>query len=56
MRLYINYRQLNNIIIKNYYTLSLISELHDYIYEAKWFITLNLRRAYNLIRMKKEEK
>ncbi len=35
MRLYINYRQLNNIIIKNRYALLLISELHDHIYEIK---------------------
>ena len=43
-------------MIKNYYALSLISELYNRIYKAKWFITLNLQRAYNLIRMKKEEK
>ncbi len=35
MCLYINYQQLNNIIIKNYYTLSLISKLYNRIYEAR---------------------
>ncbi len=35
MRLYIDYRQLNNIIIKNRYALSLISELYNCIYKAK---------------------
>jgi hypothetical protein len=42
-------------MIKNRYVLLLILELHDRIYEAKWFITLNLQRAYNLIRIKKGE-
>jgi len=43
-------------MIKNQYILLLISELYDYIHEIKWFITLDLREAYNLIRIKKKEK
>ncbi len=43
-------------MIKNYYILSFISELYNYIYEAKWFTIFNLQKIYNLIRMKKEEK
>jgi Reverse transcriptase (RNA-dependent DNA polymerase) len=50
-----DYHHLNEIIVKNQYILSLILKLHDWIREAKWFITLDLRGAYNLIRMKEGE-
>jgi hypothetical protein len=53
LRLYVDYHHLNEIIIKNQYVLLLILELHNRIHEAKWFITLDLRGAYNLIRIKK---
>jgi hypothetical protein len=55
LRLCVNYHHLNEIIIKNQYALLLILKLHDQIREAKWFITLDLRGAYNLIRMKEDE-
>jgi Reverse transcriptase (RNA-dependent DNA polymerase) len=55
LRLCVDYRRLNEIIIKNRYALPLISELHDRIRGAKWFTTLDLRGAYNLIRMKEGE-
>jgi len=48
----IDYRELNNITIKNRYPLPLITELKDKLYKAKWFTTLDLKGAYNLIRMK----
>jgi hypothetical protein len=51
----VDYRRLNEITIKNRYALPLISELHDRIRGAKWFTTLDLRGAYNLIRMKEGE-
>jgi hypothetical protein len=53
--LYIDYRRLNEIIIKNRYILPLISELYDRIRGAKWFTTLDLRGAYNLIKIKEGE-
>ena len=53
LRLCVNYRKLNNIIIKNCYLLPNISELQDRLLGAKFFTALNLRRAYNLIRIKK---
>ncbi|ERF69956.1 hypothetical protein EPUS_08767 [Endocarpon pusillum Z07020] len=37
------------------YALPLISELHDRIRGAEWFTTLDLRGAYNLVRMKEGE-
>jgi uncharacterized protein YutD len=55
LRLYMDYRRLNEITIKNRYILPLILELYDRIRGAKWFTTLNLRGAYNLIRIKKNE-
>ena len=56
LRLCVNYRQLNNITVKNRYTLSLIFEFQDRIEEVKIFTLLDLREAYHHIRMKKDEK
>ena len=47
MRLYINYRGLNKIIIKNYYSLSLISEILDWMISTKYFTKLNLWDAFH---------
>jgi RNase H-like domain found in reverse transcriptase/Reverse transcriptase (RNA-dependent DNA polymerase)/Integrase zinc binding domain/Chromo (CHRromatin Organisation MOdifier) domain/Aspartyl protease len=55
LRLCVDYRQLNAITIKNRYALPLIAELQDRIKGAKWFTKIDLRAAYNLIRMKKGE-
>ncbi len=55
LRLCVDYRKLNNITIKNRYPLSNISELQDRLFGAKYFIKLNLREAYNQIRMKAGE-
>ncbi|OAA35974.1 pol protein [Beauveria brongniartii RCEF 3172] len=49
----IDYRQLNKITIKNRYPLPLIAEIRDKLGQAKWFTTLDLKGAYNLIRMAK---
>ena len=54
LRLYMDYRKLNAIIIKNKYLLSNIGKLQDHLTEAKWFIKLNLRRIYNLIKIKED--
>ena len=51
-RLYIDYRQLNNITIKNRYLLLLIEELKDRLYKAKYFTKLDLRDGYYLVRIK----
>ena len=56
LRLYINYRELNNITIKNNYLLLLILELQDRLQKTKWFIKLNILGAYNQIRIKKSNK
>ena len=48
----IDYRHLNKITIKNRYPLPLMTEIRDKVGKAKWFTTLDLKGAYNLIRMK----
>ena len=46
LRLYVDYRDLNAIIIKNRHSLSLISETLNRLYESKIFTKLNLKNAY----------
>ncbi|RAH42212.1 uncharacterized protein BO95DRAFT_371411, partial [Aspergillus brunneoviolaceus CBS 621.78] len=41
-RLYIDYRKLNKILVKNYYSLLLILEILNRIIEAKYFSKLNI--------------
>ena len=55
LRLYVDYRQLNDITIKNRYPLPLISELKDRLYKAKYFTKLDLRNGYYLVRIKEGE-
>jgi len=51
----IDYRKLNDITIKNRYPLPNIGELRDRLAHAKIFTALDLRGAYNLVRMKEGE-
>jgi hypothetical protein len=51
LRLCVDYRALNNLTIKDRYALPLINELHDRFQGAVRFTALDLRGAYNLIRM-----
>jgi transposase InsO family protein len=55
LRLCVDYRKLNDITIKNRYPLPNISELRDRLAHAEIFTALDLRGAYNLIRMKEGE-
>ena len=52
LRLYIDYRDLNAIIIKNRYLLSLIFETLNRLCESKIFIKLNFKNAYYKLRIK----
>ncbi len=52
LRLCVNYRDLNAITIKNYYSLFLIIETLNRLNEYKYFIKLNLKNAYHRIRIK----
>uniref|UniRef100_A0A3P9JFM0 Gypsy retrotransposon integrase-like protein 1 n=1 Tax=Oryzias latipes TaxID=8090 RepID=A0A3P9JFM0_ORYLA len=48
----IDYRELNQITVKNKYSLPLISSALDSVQEARIFSKLDLRNAYHLVRMK----
>jgi hypothetical protein len=52
LRIYVNYRQFNTIIVKNRYTLSLIHEMQDRIKRSKIFIKIDIRKGYYKIRIK----
>lgn len=56
LRLCVDYRGLNNIIIKNWYHLLLIDESLDRLDQAKLFTKLDLIDAYYLICIKKDDK
>ena len=52
LRPVVDYRALNAITIKNRYPLPLIAEILDRLREAKVFSKLDLRGAYNLVRVR----
>ena len=55
LRLCVNYKNLNAIIIKNRHLLSFIIETLNYLCDVKRFIKLNLKNAYHRIRIKKND-
>lgn len=55
LRLCVDYRKLNEITIKNRYPLPNANELRDRLTKAQWFTKMDMRGAYNLIRMKEGE-
>ena len=55
LRLCVNYKDLNAIIIKNRHSLSLITETLNRLCETKRFIKLNLKNVYHRIRIKKSD-
>ncbi len=44
---YVDYQELNIIILKNKYFLLLINEALDYLANIKWFIKLDIKNAFN---------
>lgn len=56
LRLCVDYRGLNNVTIKNRYPLPLINELLDRLSSAKIFTKIDLRGAYNLLRIAEGDK
>ena len=56
LRLYIDYRDLNAIIIKNRHSLFLIFETLNRLYESKIFIKLNFKNVYHRLRIKVDDK
>ncbi len=55
LHLYIDYKDFNKIIIKNYHSLLLINETLNCLSEVKIFIKLNLKNAYHYIKIKKDD-
>jgi len=51
LRLCVDYRRLNAMTVKNRYPLPLISELIDRIKNAKYYMKLDLRGAFNQLRV-----
>ncbi len=47
LRLCVDYKALNNIMIKNSYLLSLISELQDKLQKAQWFMKFDIFKTFN---------
>ena len=55
LRLCVNYRELNAIVVKNKYSISLITNILNRLRKAKVFIKLDFREVYNLLRIKKKD-
>jgi hypothetical protein len=52
LRLYVDYRPLNNITVKNSYPLLLILKFQDRLQGAQWFTKLDIIETYTRIRVK----
>jgi len=56
LKLCVNYKALNNIMIKNSYSLSFISELQDRLQRAQWFMKFDIFKTFNWIWIQEEDK
>ena len=52
LRLVVDYRGLNKVTIRNRYALPLISSILEQVNGAKFFTKIDLRGAYNLVRIR----
>ncbi len=55
LRLCVNYHELNEIIIKNRYSLFLINENLNKLFETKIFLKLNVRNVFHRIHIKNDD-
>ncbi|KAG8489056.1 hypothetical protein CXB51_017049 [Gossypium anomalum] len=55
MRLCIDYRQLNKVIVKNKYPLPMIDDLFDQLKRATVFSKIDLRSSYYQLRVKEQD-
>jgi hypothetical protein len=55
MRLCVDYRDLNAVIIKNKYPLPRIDDLFDQLKGAKFFSKIDLRSDYHQLRVRQED-
>ncbi len=56
IRLYLDYQGLNNLTIENWYPLSLVRELLDWLNQARRFTWLDLTNAYHRMRIGEGDK
>jgi hypothetical protein len=55
LRLFIDFRQLNKVTVKNKYPLPRIDDLFDQLKDAKIFLKIDLRSGYHQVRIKNED-
>ena len=55
LRMFIDYRQLNKVKIKNRYPLPRIDDLFDQLQGAKCFSKIDLRSGYHQVRVREED-
>ena len=55
LRLYIDYRELNKVIVKNKYPLSRIDDLFNQLQGAQYFSKSDLRSGYHQLRIRKAD-
>ncbi len=55
LRLCVDYKALNNIMIKNSYSLSLIAELQNRLQSVQWFTKFNILKTFNQIWIKEKD-
>jgi len=55
LRLYIDYRELNKVTVKNKYPLPRIGDLFDQLAGASVFLKIDLRSGYHQLKIKKED-
>jgi len=55
LRLCVDYKALNNIMIKNSYSLLLIAELQNRLQSAQWFTKFDILETFNWIQIKEED-
>ena len=55
LRLYVNYRKFNEVIIKNKYSLSFFLKMLKQFAKARRFIKIDIHNAYHRIRIRKDD-
>ena len=56
LRLYVDYRELNKMIVKNKYFLFLLLKILDRFTSARYFIKIDIRNIYHRSRIRKSDK
>jgi len=56
LRLYVNYKNLNTVTIKNRYPLLLIKKIFDRVTRAKIFIKFDIKIIYYRVRIRESDK